>query len=308
MQRMDLRRQCAVAVAAIMLAGSVLFAYDSIWRCYAIDCLSLPKAMHERARAVNKRARALDRHGHYEMAEYGFRKAITLHPEAASYWSNLADLMRHRGRYREAERLFLKAIALEPENGWFYIDLGKLYRNMGRYDDALSSFQKAEKLVPNHASLWSYGYSQLYKEMGLFEKGEAAGLRAIALEPEHSFHHMSLGDLYRQWALEEPSRYAEAEAAYLRALEIDRSSEAWMGLGWMYLQQGKLDESEAMFRAFNEYVGRPRGEIYMGLGIIERARGNTAAAIGHFKRAHYYDRKLGGLRESAATERRANPP
>ena len=273
-------------VLAVLLFAGV---HDALWRCYAIDC---PRTLflegYDRYEHLLARAMALKGEGRSALAEEAYLVAIDSEARNEGALIGLADLLRHQGSYAKAELLFLEAIRKKPADDWAYLDLGKLYRNMKRYEDALDMFRKAEKLNPRRAALWSYGYAELYKEIGRFKEAIATAKTAIALEPDGSFNHMALGDAYR-----EARMFVEAEQSYRRAIEIDSHSEAYMGLGWLYLTMERLDDAQGAFEEYRRLIAWERGEVYMALGIIAKRRGDLLEAKRHLAYAHKLNPTIG---------------
>jgi tetratricopeptide (TPR) repeat protein len=276
-----------LAVFAVVLFSAALGGH--VRACVAVRCFIPYADKAARVDALLERGRSYNARGAYDEAEYAYDQVLQLDSRNRPALGELADLLRHRGRYEESERFFQRAVIASPEDAWLYLDLGKLYRNMGRYDDALAMFNVSSFLDAREPYLWSYGYSQLYKEMGRYDDAEAAALRAIELDPEASFHYMSLGDTYAAWG-----RAEKAVAAYERAIELDSASEAYKGLGFVYLRQNNPGEARRWFELFNKHVRRPRGEVEMGLGYVSRREGKLEEAKEHFERAHYLDPTLGG--------------
>ena len=69
--------------------------------------------------------------------------AIALHPAAASYHANLANVLQACGRLEEAEASCRRALALRPELAEVHLNLGHILKALGHLDAALASYRQA---------------------------------------------------------------------------------------------------------------------------------------------------------------------
>jgi tetratricopeptide (TPR) repeat protein len=107
------------------------------------------------------------------------------------------------------------------------------------------------------SSNWSYAY--YYKAYSLIELGrlsEAKELlgRAIALSPRNSQYLSELGNIYQRekdWPMAlqifQSSQTAAKEFTPAEAKNAELSR-AWHGLGYVYVEQNKLDDAAKMYR------------------------------------------------------------
>ncbi len=274
----------AIKIAAtLVLCGCVaIFLNIAARECIEVECRTPITADNEQH--FIDHGMSLIKSGDYDAAEKTLRKVLAYDPTNFVALTQLAGQLRHRGHYPESESLFLRAIAVRPSDEFIYIDIGKLYRNMGDSEKALAVFKKAEALNPNQSLLWSYGYAELYNTLDEYDKAEAADLRALSIDPSDHFTYLSLGNVYRR-----EKKYDDAVQAYLKSIELDPKSEAYFGLGYTFLEQNKLDESESWFKKYIGVFPAPRGEVYSGLGLIAKERGQYFKAIQYFVYAHYLD-------------------
>ena len=66
-----------------------------------------------------------------------------------------------------------------------------------------------------------------------------------------------------------------------------------MGLEWLYINQEKFDEAEKDFKKYLEVVGE-KGEIYIALGNLYKARGKKDIAKQMFDKSITINPELGG--------------
>jgi len=120
-----------------------------------------------------------------------------------------------------------------------------------------------------------------------FDTALAKAEEALSIEDGEAIFHSLKGD-----ALASKSRFAEAEAAYSRALERDQ--------GWFYhhLRRGMVREEQRNFagargdlEASIERLPTAQGHYY--LGNVERAQGNRQRAIENYRIAAQSDDEAG---------------
>ena len=90
------------------------------------------------------------------------KAAITLNPQKASHWENLAGI--YRGIIKTAEDAdawtissYQRAISLDPRNPSYRLSLGGVHYSLGNYESAISFFEQAVNLKPD----WSNAYYNL---------------------------------------------------------------------------------------------------------------------------------------------------
>jgi Tfp pilus assembly protein PilF len=82
------------------------------------------------------------------------KAAVTLNPQKASNWENLAIIYRNilgivQGADAWTVSSYQRAIVLDPQNPIYWLNLGGVYYQLGSYDQAQSSFEKTVVLRPN---------------------------------------------------------------------------------------------------------------------------------------------------------------
>ncbi len=86
------------------------------------------------------------RSGQYALAEAEFSKALSLNPENAEAYKDIALLCYNQGRYQEAYEKSKKAIALDRTLKEAYVVLASLYARKGRPDDALRTLKMVKEI------------------------------------------------------------------------------------------------------------------------------------------------------------------
>src|SRR5438477_6239958 len=174
---------------------------------------------------------------YYEKAKYReaviqFANAVQVDPAFAEAHYELAQTYVKLGSYTSAYSELLRTVDLQPDNAKAQIDLGNLLLAGRRADEA----EQRAKLVlakrPDNADAHS-----------LLANAKAAGghmdvavqemRKAVELSSQRAHFHTNPG-LFLQNA----KQFAEAEAAYKKAVELDpKSSNALLALASFYFSQ-----------------------------------------------------------------------
>ncbi len=103
--------------------------------------------------------------GRADDAAAEYRAAITLAPQFAPAYVNLADLERSRGREPEAERVLRDGLARAPGDARLHHALALSLARAGRSADAVSELAKATSLAPTDAT-YAYAYAVALNSTG----------------------------------------------------------------------------------------------------------------------------------------------
>ena len=77
--------------------------------------------------------------GKLELAEKGYREAMSVGCTDCRLFSNLGVICQNSGRPKEAISLYKKAIHINPSDSGAYANLGSIYKDLGKLDEALPS-------------------------------------------------------------------------------------------------------------------------------------------------------------------------
>ena len=91
--------------------------------------------------------------GNLEKSEEAFRRAISLRPDYADAYHNLANTFQRMGKPEPAIVNYEKAVSLNPGLWQSYQSLGMIYFHQGRLDMAGEYFKKALKINPDEVRL-----------------------------------------------------------------------------------------------------------------------------------------------------------
>jgi protein O-mannosyl-transferase len=153
----------------------------------------------------------------YERAIEQFKKAAEIAPTWSQPYDGLGSAYRELERYAEARDMYAKALEHSPEEL-----LGPAHRNLGYmlyltndFDQAEHHLLEAKKHRPKDPFLYYY-LGSLYRDMKRFEDAEAAFLKTIQLDRNFAAAFYYLGLVYQ-----DEERYIDAEQVLLTAIRED---------------------------------------------------------------------------------------
>jgi tetratricopeptide (TPR) repeat protein len=126
------------------------------------------------------------------------KTAVTLNPQNANNWTNLALIYRQLINFADgaenwALTSYQQAIALDPFNPQLRIALGGIYYSLANWDEAIQQFQLAVQIKPDFANA-HYNLSAAYREKGDFEKAVNTMESALSLVPADSADYQKAND------------------------------------------------------------------------------------------------------------------
>jgi tetratricopeptide (TPR) repeat protein len=126
-----------------------------------------------------------------------------------------AEILIQDREYREAETLLLRArqIGLQqrPQHVLHAL-LGHVYQEQNRWNEAIAEQQKALEEAPEAGNYWTnLGIS--YRNTGQYDKAEACYEKALAINPDYSNVHASLGALHLTHTMDFTSAIKHLESA-----------------------------------------------------------------------------------------------
>jgi tetratricopeptide (TPR) repeat protein len=266
----------------------------------------LPEGAGARLRLAEERRRAGDDAG----AEAAYRGTLALEPRHLAAMLGLAQVVGRRCGAEAALPLLRLATEAHPAHGGARLELAEALRRAGCAEAAEAEFRRVAGSAPAHAAGALLGLARIARERG---DGEALdGFRAaLAANPGSLGLRLELAQ-----ELARLGRTAEAEAAYAAVLELspdhlgglialgqaarargEREAAlarfeaaatshpshpgAALELAHELRDAGRLDEAEARYRAVLAAMPAPRQSVaaLLGLGLLERLRGDRAASL-----------------------------
>ena len=166
--------------------------------------------------------------GNYDLAFAALEKALSIDPNDAEANQAMAKVYERQGRLQDAEASFQKALALKPESLLIRDSYANFLSRQSRYEDAEKQWRGVIRAAPDHyGALVNLG--SVLNETGNISEAITMYERSIKIRPTY----MAYSNLGTSNAI--AGRYTEAEAAYLKALEInDTDWLAWGNLAFVY--------------------------------------------------------------------------
>ncbi|KAH8393881.1 hypothetical protein KR215_004930 [Drosophila sulfurigaster] len=162
--------------------------------------------------------RTVQRNADWRDEESLYRSAITVNPPKAL--GNLGSVLSSQARYEEAKLVLQEAIRYRPNMADVHFNLGILHQNQQDYKAAVECFQRAIKFRPSLAVA--------YLNLGI--SFIALGRRQQAIEI------LQVGSTLDGAAVRDRSAHDQAR------------SSAYLQLGALYVEQGKLQRALAVYR------------------------------------------------------------
>lgn len=106
--------------------------------------------------------------GHNEAAAEFIRSAIAIKADAASYHSNLGNVLQSQGKLAEAGACYQRALVLKPDLIETHLNLGNIFKAQGDVDSSLACYRRALALNPASAE------AAVAESMALLLKGDFA--------------------------------------------------------------------------------------------------------------------------------------
>lgn len=187
-----------------------------------------------------QRAVQLQQQGKLDAAADTCQSVIKKVPQEPDPLHLLGLIRKQQGQHEEAERLLRASIEKAPNRPNFHGNLGNLLSNLGRLGDAEQAYRQALAL-DNDFRPARLGLARLLNEAGIHDAAEREADTLLDENPDDAEALAALGV-----ALVGQSRYAEAEDAYRKALEIAPGyGAAHHNLGAMLAKVERVEESLA---------------------------------------------------------------
>ncbi len=233
----DLNR--ALGLSSVSLDQRTSFPSVAAFECYSRGRLRLRESTRD----------SMDR------AILLFEQAVELDPGYALAWAALAAAYGMKGQFQGLPELVAKAadkghraLELDPRLPEAHQWLGSAYQALGEADKASEYLAEAIRLDPTNNVSHLLLSRVLWLHQGRIDDAIQSAEQALRLNPEAGHIHMQLGLMYTL-----RGRYDEAEAACLKAIELEkrahlgpdemRSVGALMRLGYVYYRQGRHDDA-----------------------------------------------------------------
>ena len=204
-------------------------------------------------------------------AESYASKAIELSPDLAEAHATLGNIYYGMWQWERAERELKRAIKLKPgyEKPYQYYYL--LLRDTGRSNEAIEQIKTARELAPVSLVI-NVSYSRSFLLVNDYEGCKTATKDLIGLYPQYSSNYVTLG-----YALLGQEKKDEAIAAFEKAVELERTGQTLMALGYANAISGNSSKATSLVKELEQRysrrqaLGREIAAVYAGLGDYEMA-------------------------------------
>ena len=190
------------------------------------------------------------------------------------------------GAIDEAVKTIQTALRLQPWDEVHWQFLGGLRHRQARHQEAVEAYRTVLRLNPNNSAV----ASSLAGALAALGDGNAARQVLASLPAGQAYDALTWTKL--GVAEQKQGRYAEAERAYRKALEINPAMpEAWYNLAGLMLQTSRTKEAEDALHLALKY--KPDNALaWTELGGLLSERGDKSEAREAFEKATAADPSL----------------
>ena len=184
----------------------------------------------------------LEGQGKTDAALTAYQDALKAQPDFVPALMGQGDVYLGQGNFKQALTAYQQAVKLMPKYDLAHLKAGMALQGLNRVKEAEGAYKQAIALSPNLA----LGYNNLAwlaaDTRTNLVQAEQWAKKAVELAPDIADFHDTLGWVYRA-----QSRFAEAENALKKAVQIQPSAPFHYHLGVVYQDQGKTREAAAAF-------------------------------------------------------------
>jgi len=194
----------------------------------------------------------------YADAIQWLEKTVKLDSTNQDAWYYLGRAYYTKARLTEARKAFLTVLDIDPRNAKAENNLGLIFESSGEPAAAIEAYRNAiawQEQSPHPSEQPYVNLGNLFMEQGRTTEALALLEKAVALAPENSFCHMTLGVYYRKIGQMDP---AQRELERATQLEPDNAV-AHYQLGRLYKEVHALDRAQAEFDRTAELQSRAAG-------------------------------------------------
>ena len=208
-----------------------------------------------------------------------YERAISIKPDYAKAFYNLAGALQELGRLDESVKNYQKSLLIEPNHAEAHNNLGNVYIELGNLEDAVKSFEQAIANKPDYVEAY-YSLGISLQDLGRLEEAIENYLEVLNIKPEFAEMHNNLGVAFKGLG-----RIEESISNYQKAIEINPNyADAFNNLGNLYRDLSQLDQAVVSYEkavAINPNYADPQNN----LGIAQLELNQLDMAIKSFQKA-----------------------
>lgn len=125
--------------------------------------------------------------GEFESASANLEKAVSIFPEQASMWSDLALSYSLSGKHEQSLNTYQRAIELLPEDGDLHRNLAMAYHDIGEHQKELHHAELANTL-PTSDELFTLRVAERARWEANGKQGKIVGSQPLEVEHHHHDH------------------------------------------------------------------------------------------------------------------------
>jgi tetratricopeptide (TPR) repeat protein len=218
------------------------------------------------------------------------KEAVAKYPGDVSLRSSEALLLGESGQTEEGVKMLRTQLTGKPGDREIYLNIAQVFERGRRYKEAEEAAKAAEVLPgqPRDNEMVWFLLGAIYERQKFFDRAEEQFKKVLAVNPRNApvlnYYGYMLGDL--------GIRLDEAESLVHRALKEEPFSGAYLdSLGWIYLKENKLNESETTLRKALEHESHDAtihshlGDLYAKTGRPEMAAAEWEKSLLEWKRS-----------------------
>lgn len=223
--------------------------------------------------------------GELAVARAAYERATKIDPRLRAPWEGIGRIAAEAGEFSAAERAYRQVVELHPDDGGALVVLGTLVERQERFDDALTLFRRALAKLEDAGSGVRETRALAWTGVGtcLLAKGNHEGAyeslsAALTDDPDQPEAVWALVPIYL-----ERERWSAASDALLTVLPI-RSDDAvfWISTGRAEAGQGRWAEARAAFERALEIDGESLdGRRWYGIALRVTGAYRPAEVILH---------------------------
>jgi serine/threonine-protein kinase len=240
---------------------------DEAYRLFlnAFECYPKPPGMKPEvcwAWSVGKFGSVWQRLGKLDDAATLCVKAIQADSSADIGYTSLLWVLERQGKREEAFSWYRKAFDANSKDPNARIRIAEALARRGKLEEAISVYRS----IAEFPDLWN-AHNDMGKDLlnlGRLDEAEVSFLKAIKIDPKHSFPRNNLGVVF-----ERRGNWKEAEANYRKAVELDGNNiVARRNLAGALLAEKRYDEADEeceklLARLAKSDPRRPQAEGYL---------------------------------------------
>lgn len=228
--------------------------------------------------AIEYKGRILAATGHAKDAIDPLQAALHEQPDSETLHFDLGVVLAETGDVTGAEVQWREALRLNPKNTQAYYRLGLAALTRGDYKQAFDNADRMIAITPGLPSGYMLRASAA-SATNDFSRAAADLQTAIKIAPTSPQPYAELGQMRLH-----QKQYAEAEAMFRKALELDfnNSYAPVLGLVELYTEQHQDEKSLTLLRDFLQKQPK-NAQAWLTLGALLKRRGDSAGALNAFQ-------------------------